>query len=1398
MKRLGKPDTGNPFVRFDEGRRGSAALTSAVSLIRPFRFAYSNSGKDGSQTGFPNKPGFATFTLILAVPLIMKNAARTRITARFIKTGLGLAAAVSLSANVAAQGAAGGSGPGALDLTFDPTAGGARVGLTGGSPIVHAALPQPDGRVLIGGWFNGVNGALRNNLARLNADGSVDPGFQPGLGADGTVLRLALQADGRVILVGDFRTVNARPRPLIARLNSDGSVDDSFHCRLAGDVNLRLSAVAVSSNGKVWIGGRFTHVNGVARVNLARLNADGSLDAGFDPQSIIPGASQWVEALHRQPDGKLLVAGSWTGSPLSLIRLDAEGMWDAGFAGVSAGDIRDLACNSAGMIAMAGGFASVNGVRRREVARLNSDGTLDSGFDPGDGPDYNFLRAVAIQPDGKVIIGGNFHAVNGVAREGLARLNADGSVDMDFDPGNAAGVPMGYHASIYDLALHTHEGVLVAAAAWWQQDTTNGLFRLDASGRSEPGFSPRLQAPPEWVSPLALQPDGKVLMGVAGSYTRTDLARLHPNGLRDESFVPGTNFAGLPALALQPDGAILIAGVTVFEGSVVVRLLSDGRVDTSFHAPPMTGGEAPIETLALQPDGKILVGGVLWLAGEHPRQGIVRLHSDGRFDTNFHPAPISVTDDPGYGVEHIFVLPGGKILIAGGFRWETGEEAGVAQLEADGTVDETFRAGAATPIAYVYAAARQTDGKVILGGYFPGSGLGAIRINPDGTDDPTFQQTFTGDVFALALQADGRILAATGRFPEGPGIVRLNADGSLDPAFQTTLSPWGADRLLLQPDGRLLAAGGFHSVNGIPVHGIARLRTEAPTDPDLAEAVDAPHLNWTTSGDALWFQQVDVTHDGIDAAQAGTLPRADGESRLSTVVTGPGVVRFWSRVQATEPGYGLKFFIGSTLQLDRTGVVDWEERVFYVPPGEQALAWSFYVDDNGPYDEQTAWLDQVRFVPGETLPVLAQHPSSRSAPEWSTVRFSVQAAGTPLLSYQWHFNEAALPGANNPVLELPYLQLTDSGAYRCVIANALGAATSAVSVLTVRPSVVVAWGDNENGQSDVPLDLTNIVAVADGDRHSLALRDDGTVVAWGDNEYGQTAVPELIGIVAIAAGGFHNLALTHNGRVIGWGANWDGQATVPSHVTNIVAIAGGSRHSLAIRADGTVAAWGNNWHGETDVPLGLSNVVSVAGGGFHSLALRSDGTVVAWGASGSGGVNRGQAAVPNGLSNVVAIAAGQLFSVALKNDGRVVSWGASQNVPPDLRNVVGIAAGAAHVLARTTDGRVVAWGSIGSATTVPPRLANVAEVAAGGSHSLALLGAPASTARPVLVRYWSGACDLSVLTRRGQAYFLEGQDTLTESPWRLLHGIAGDGAVRTLTDPAATASQRFYRVRDSR
>ncbi len=290
--------------------------------------------------------------------------------------------------------------------------------------------------------------------------------------------------------------------------------------------------------------------------------------------------------------------------------------------------------------------------------------------------------------------------------------------------------------------------------------------------------------------------------------------------------------------------------------------------------------------------------------------------------------------------------------------------------------------------------------------------------------------------------------------------------------------------------------------------------------------------------------------------------------------------------------------------------------------------------------------------------------------------------------------------------------------------------------------------------------MSDVVAIAAGDAHSLALRRDGTVLGWGYNYYAQaTGSPTkhstagvvrikgavLTNVVGAAAGWRHSLALKRDGTVIGWGDDGEGQASAPSGLSNVVSVAAGYARSLALKADGTVVAWGRS---DAKVPAGLSNVVAIATGGAQyarNLALKADGTVVAWGA------DTDDAPPPPGLSNVIAIAVGERHSLALKRDGTVFGWGlntygeatgvpsksvrdvASGLVQVDgrvLSNGVAIAAGnryglvgfgEPYGLALKQDGTVVAWGHMaGRPAWVPAGLSNVVAIAAGQLHCLAI------------------------------------------------------------------------------
>src|SRR5439155_10789444 len=167
-----------------------------------------------------------------------------------------------------------------------------------------------------------------------------------------------------------------------------------------------------------------------------------------------------------------------------------------------------------------------------------------------------------------------------------------------------------------------------------------------------------------------------------------------------------------------------------------------------------------------------------------------------------------------------------------------------------------------------------------------------------------------------------------------------------------------------------------------------------------------------------------------------------------------------------------------------------------------------------------------------------------------------------------------------------------------------------------------------------PSSANNVIAIACGDYHDLALRSDGTVVGWGQNTYAQASgATNATNIMAIATGNEFSLALRANGTVMGWGYIGSGQITIPSTATNVIAIAAGANHSFALRADGTVVQWGNGL-ANYPAPTGLSNVVAIAATANHNLALLRDGTVTSW------GYYYTTVTMPADIANVIQIACG--------------------------------------------------------------------------------------------------------------------------------------------------------------
>jgi len=742
---------------------------------------------------------------------------------------------------------------GASDPTFNPADNGASGDNSGLNDTVYAVALQPDGKLLVGGTFQSVNGTSRSRIARLNADGSLDLTFNPGLGFGGTtttfgVVSLAVQPDGKVVVGGsNIATYDGVAASNLLRLNADGTRDASFAA--SSTPNGPVTEISVQADGKLLVAGGFTLVGATGRNRIARLLSDGTIDGSFIYGT---GANNTISALTLQPDGKILLGGTFTsfdGSIVNrIVRLNANGGIDTGFlAGTGLGansGVESLAVQADGRVLASGAFTTWNGVARSRLARLNADGTLDGAYNPGAS---EAAISMVVQPDAKLIAVGRFTSIAGVTQSRIARLHVDGSLDTSFSVGLGA-------SGLVHAATLQGDGKLIIGGdhATYRGNAPAFLTRIESNGATDTTFGLPAGANGT-VQAIALQPDGKALIG--GSFTSyggqpcTRIARIMPDGTVDASFQTGAGAYGgviapiVSALAVQADGKAVVGGdFNRFNGVVanrLARLNSDGSVDTAFATAIGTAVGSLISCIVIQPDGKLLVGGNFPSFNGFSIGRIVRLNPDGSRDLSFVPGTAANA-----AVRCVALQADGKILIGGEFTTFSGVPAPrIARLNADGTLDTSFVSGVGPagglPTTFVSAIAVQPDGKLVLGGQFT-TYNGTIsnhiaQLNTDGSLSMSFgvaSFSINNAVLCLALQPDGKIVAG-GLFNSvqannRPFLARFTTNGTLDASFGSDTGLNNEVRCMqLQPDGKALIGGTFLSFSGTTRSRLARVYCNA-------------------------------------------------------------------------------------------------------------------------------------------------------------------------------------------------------------------------------------------------------------------------------------------------------------------------------------------------------------------------------------------------------------------------------------------------------------------------------------------------------------------------------------------------------------------------------------------
>lgn len=692
---------------------------------------------------------------------------------------------------------------------------------------------------------------------------------------DGNVFAVTQQVDGGIIIGGDFTHVNGVSRYGIARIQSNGSVDPIWDPRAFGVVY----ALAVGADGSVYVGGLFSKVGAHFRENLAKVSGESS--GALDPQWN-PGTNGEVYSLAVDSKGRVYAGGQFTSvggySRDYIVRLSADGagavdpVWDPSASFV----VTKLAVNDGDDVFAAGWFEHIGGQPRKLIAKLSGSG--DGAAEPGWNPQLTGMAVLSLDMDsaGAIYVSGHFCAEQGTLTQcGAAKLSGEGSGGID-----SLWNPV-FNDSVSSLAVSEGDVVYVS-----------GSFSA-VNGYAAPGVA-RLTGPAgeldqDWDFPSSDfiwlfpgLPGGSVhaagLLELDGGLRRSGVARIDHGGVVSRISSVGTA-GSVGALLAQSDGGLIVGGSFRYVNGLprenIFRLRPGGSLDPEWHV----SADKRVDALAADSSGSVFVGGDFQQIGGQPRSRIAKLTGAGvaDVDAEWNPTADGL-------VQALIVSEDGSVYAAGYFG-NIGAQGrvGLAKLDGNGVgaVDPLWNPG----VSGIVNAMTLSAGALYVGGSFvqvgglSRSNMAKVSAEGLGTVDPAWNPSLNGAVYAVALDEDGSVIVG-GAFTSIGGtprnyIARLAGGGAglLDPGW----NPWANAHvfaLAMSGDGSVLAGGTFTYVGGLPRARLAKIHS---TGSGHADQEWNPGISGQVS--VLTRAQGDAVYVGGRFTYAGNL-RRDGLARL--------------------------------------------------------------------------------------------------------------------------------------------------------------------------------------------------------------------------------------------------------------------------------------------------------------------------------------------------------------------------------------------------------------------------------------------------------------------------------------------------------------------------------------
>jgi|GEM_PF-3552463 len=589
---------------------------------------------------------------------------------------------------------------------------------TGFNSTVKTIVLQNDGKIIVGGEFTQFQGLSQNRLIRLNTDGSKDASFNVLTGFDATVNNVVLQPDGKIIAGGYFmRYVNDTQNGIV-RLNPDGSRDKTFDIFTGFGFAPSVTALGLQSDGKIIVGGAFLYYKGISQNHLIRLNSNGTKDNSFDIGTGYGiGQTDRINFIVVQQNGKIFTGGyfnDYQGITVNnILSINSDGSRDTTF---ETGDgfnnvVYAIAQQTDGKTIVGGKFTNYQQTLQSNLIRFNTDNSIDTSFNIGSGFFYSYngtqgiIKSIAIQTDGKIMVGGYFNAYQGIDQKNLIRLNADGSKDTSFNTGSGFVRRYDDSDSVNSIVVQPDGKIIIGSdITEYQGVVSRYLIRLNTNGTVDTSFNigTGFDAP---VLSVALQSDGKLIVG--GKFknyqgvSQNYLVRLNSDGSKDSSFNIGAGFGSLytigdvHSIVVQADGKIIVGGkFSYFQGAnqnYIIRLNADGSKDNSFNIG--SGFGSSVLSIALQKDGKIIAGGSFYSYQGYQSVHLISLNTDGSIDTRASEFDSSSSTS----VNSINLQSDGKIIVGGDFTAYRGNTNSASLVQLKGTYIPTPLISEITP-----------------------------------------------------------------------------------------------------------------------------------------------------------------------------------------------------------------------------------------------------------------------------------------------------------------------------------------------------------------------------------------------------------------------------------------------------------------------------------------------------------------------------------------------------------------------------------------------------------------------------------------------------------------------------------------------------------------------------